>query len=240
MTRVDQESQWTKLDAAIAKVHRMKAAHLKQLRMSIMDDDQLLEFSTEQHGAVAANYPDHLLLTPEQQLHIVNCVDNEHANGTMVTNRKLRCEIQQKFEINLTRRTVQRHSQKLGLTWKPNKAKKKMFEACHSDAIQSYSLIDLSKLLKRICEDGDTVEVCTDESCIHQKHQQKHSCCHDQTEFNKKDGKGRCLIVSHAIAENGPLTECIAGEPIDDLKWTATLPIRSSVKMVSTPPNACG
>eukprot|EP00957_Ditylum_brightwellii_P107152 8175114-Ditylum_brightwellii.AAC.1 len=71
----------------------------------------------------------------------------------------------------------------------------------------------------------NTVMVFIDESYIHKYyihkyHQQKFSSMHEESEINKKSGSGNCLIILHAITEDGPLTEYkLDGSPVDSLEW---------------------
>ena len=222
---IDTNLQWSTCVPLAAGTHHIKEKYLHTLKNAMLNDGDLLRpGGVGERGAVAMSYNSRAKLTTEQRLWIVQCVDNEHAHGGSVTNRKLRFQIQQEFNILVSRSSAQRYLHKLGLSWKPTKGKKRTFKAHRSDAIRTY-LVGLSKWLKRVEVEGDCVLVYMDESYVHQTHLQAYSYCHSATEVDKKSGKGCRLIMFFAITEHGPLCEYEEdGSPIDDLNWRGDTP----------------
>jgi transposase len=60
---------------------------------------------------------------------IESYVDQMHAKGAPVTNKKVRGMLTDKYQLHVTRRSVQRAMKKLGLCWRPSKPKARMLGA---------------------------------------------------------------------------------------------------------------
>ena len=71
---------------------------------------------------------------------------------------------------------------------------------------------------------SDYVWVFTDESYVNLNHSSKNSYSPkdpNEATIHKKSGKGKRLIILHAITEDGLLVEIdpTTGRPVDDLEW---------------------
>lgn len=108
------------------------------------------------------------------------------------------------------------------------KPKKKTLNSYRIKSVRDF-LIALNNYYVSI-ENGNPegfVFVFMDESaCIHQNHASKFSCCEQgKADIDRKSGKGRRLIILHAITVGGPLTEFeVDGSPVSDLKWKCDTP----------------
>jgi transposase len=125
--------------------------------------------------------------------------------------------------IDVNCRTLQRKLCALGLSWSKIKPKKKTLKAYRLIAIQDFliqqDLVDKSILSGNL----DFVYVFTEESYMHQSHAMDHTYLpKDDKAIERKTGKGRRLIILHAITTDGPLCATKEnGKPIDDLLWKA-------------------
>ena len=151
-------------------------------------------------------------------------VDDEHMLGQTITNGSLRAAILHEFGVAMCRMTMSNYLRQLGLSWNMVRARKRTFYQYRSDAIRSY-IIQLSAYRKREREEKDIVMVYMDESYIHQTHSHSMSYLKATSEVNRGAGRGRRLVILHAITKDGPLCETDkAGIPVDDLKWSGDTP----------------
>jgi len=226
------ELTWTKIDKLVAKELHKSAQTVREIRQTFIDENEVLLYGEEFgdgsiRGAGAANYSttNTNKLTGEHLAELIKYVDGEHAEGRTVTNRICRNHIRDQFGIQLAKSMMSRYFCRLGLSWQPVKSKKRRVGEYRMDAIRDY-LIGLDKLVKEKALDPDSkiIFVFTDESFIHQNHSSRFSFLGQDKGINKSSGKGRRLIILHAITEDGPLCEYIDLMPVDDLKWNGDTP----------------
>jgi hypothetical protein len=213
------------VDFSVAKHHGMKMDHVRECRKTLLMENVMVSAtsSTANRGAGSDEYAKTMVLEHEQRKFILQFVDEQHAEGMTVTNRKLRKAIHVKLDVEITRSTLQRYMRKLGMSWKATMPKARTYKAYRQDSIGTF-LIGYAKLKERMRNDGRIIPVFTDESYIHQGHGRSMSYFREGGEFNKKRGKGPRLIILHAISAQGPVCEYEEGLPIDDLIWNGNTP----------------
>ena len=209
------------IDKEVGRIHKMKVDHVRMIRKSLCEEEAIIvAFGDGVRGGAAGNYNHKRVLNAEQQGYIFNYIEQEHAAGATVTNGKLRHEIFCLFDIDIVRSTLQGYLHRMGLTWRPTKARKKTFKAYRADAVGTF-LIEYAKAK----QDPDCVMVFIDESYIHKGHGVSSSYFDATSEFSKGAGKGTRLIILHAITEDGPLCDLdVDGQPVDNLKWSGDTP----------------
>jgi transposase len=221
---------WTSIEETVASDFCVWKGHLAELRGTFLDDGDVLVFGQENaRGGAADNYDStkQEKLSGEVLLEMAKYIDQQHAEGRSVTNRKLRNWLRDEHGIDVSRRTVQRKLKALGLTWSKVKPSKRTLGSFRLKAIREY-LIDFSNYVQEI-ENGNPngyVFVSTDESYIHNTHAHDYSYVQKGKEhIGRKSSKGKRLVILHAITPNGPLCEVDDnGKPVDDLKWKGDTP----------------
>ena len=208
-----------------ARAMKQKRQHVHKLRTHLAETGDVYVFGEEKkegslRGKANKNYcKTHLLLNEEQVQWVVQYVDDEHSEGRSVNNTNIRSAIYNEFSIELSRTRMARTLHALDLNWKKAKGRQRKFGDYRSDAIRNY-LIGLSQFRKK----DDVVFVYTDESYIHSTHCAENSYIAKGKVLNKGSGKGRRLIILHAITEDGPLCELEDGFPVTDLVWNKDTP----------------
>ena len=217
---------WTAIEEEVASDFHVAPVYLKELRKAYIEDGDVLVWGQlVPRGGAAEAYDgsNQTQMTPELCVGVASYIDGLHATGASVTNMKVQAHLLSN-EVSVSRRTVQRLFRRLGVNWRQAKPKKKTFDAYRRKAICNF-LVGLDKHVKDIDNGGDGVLVFTDESYIHQGHASAYSYFGDDNTINRKSGKGRRLIILHAITKNGPLMEFDDDNvPIDDLKWKGDTP----------------
>jgi hypothetical protein len=215
---------WTSIEKEVAKDFHVGCSYVTKIRCMFIEDGDVAMFGElEAHGGGAENnslekqqkVPGYVLVS------MASYIDKVHAKGTSVTNRKLRNWLRDTHGIDVSRRTIQRKLCALGLSWSKIKPKKKTLNSYRLKAIRDFS-IQHDLVYKSILSGGsDYVYVFTDESYMHQSYAMDHSYLpKDNKAIERKTGKGRRLIILHAITTDGPV--CVTEEnrrPIDDLVW---------------------
>ena len=83
----------------------------------------------------------------------------------------------------------------------------------------------LKNFLKRFSsyfDNDEYISVFVDESFIHSTHSCKKSYVRKgkgNQNIERPSGKGKRLVIIHAITKDGPLTDRVGGVPIDHLQW---------------------
>ena len=100
---------------------------------------------------------------------------------------------------------------KLGLSFTPVKAPRRTYTVYRSKAVRDF-LSTVDKLEREILAGkDDAIEVFTDESYVNINHAMKISFMHTNeskgSDLKRKTGKGRILIILHAITRDDPLYE---------------------------------
>lgn len=220
---------WTYIEETVAHDFCVKKEHLTELRSTFLDDGDVLVFGQEnERGGAAENY-DH---TKQEKvssailLELAKYIDQQHAEGRCVTNRKLRNWLRDEHGVDVSRRTVQRKLKELGLSWSKVKPQKRTLSSFRLKAIRDY-LIEFSNHVQEI-ENGnpnDYVFVFQDESYIHNTHAGGYSYVQKGAEnIGRKSSKGKRLVILHSITPHGPLCELDNEKPVDDLKWKGDTP----------------
>lgn len=149
-------------------------------------------------------------------------MDSLHLNGETATSRKICRHLMKEHAIEVHQSTISCVVNWMGMSWKLMKGKKMTFRSQHNLVLCKF-LIQLKLFIKEQRE--EYVLVFTDESYIHQNHKSK-SCYQTQQQAkegnkNRKNAKGRCPIIMHAITTEGPLTTYTEDRlPVDNLECT--------------------
>jgi hypothetical protein len=143
-------------------------------------------------------------------------IDKCHSKRSTVTTRMIQSFLKREFNISVSQPTVLSYFNKLGLTWKTVKNKKRNVGGYRMDLVRDF-IIEFNSYyeeFKKNPDDCDFVFVFTDESYIHKGHS-----------FSNSFLNGDCtIIMMHAITPFGPLCEKIDGIPVDDLIWNGDTP----------------
>jgi hypothetical protein len=220
---------WTSIEETVARDFCVKQANLTELRSTFLDDGDVVVFGQEnERGGAAENY-DHTKqekISSEVLLELTKYIDQQHAEGRSVTNRKLRNWLRDEHGTDVSRRTLQRKLKALGLSWSKVKPQKRTLSSFRLKAIRDY-LIEFSNCVQEM-ENGnpnDYVFVFQDESYIHNTHAGGYSYVQKgQENIGRKSSKGKRLVILHSIMPQGPLCELENGKPVDDLKWKGDTP----------------
>lgn len=223
---------WHCIENEVSKDFGFDRNAVYDLRKRFFEDGDVYVFGGGQRGSSApeAKQSINTKINSDILLEIAKFVDDNHVKGKAVVSRDIVALLFTKYQIKIHRTTAARAIAKLGLSWTPIKSAKRTFSSHRKKAIRDY-LIALNRYVKGI-ENGtsDCVFVFTDESYININHGQKRSYLpknqQDENTITRKSGRGRRLIMLHAITVDGPLAEIDAqtGFPIDDLKWRGDTP----------------
>ena len=152
---------------------------------------------------------------------MVDEIDRQHARGKTITNHLMRNFIYQTFNLKMCRKTMGKYFQKLGLSWKPIKTRKRGVGTYRMDLLRDF-LINFNSLYTKYITLGDECDfifVFTDETYIHRTHAHKMSYLGSDSTINRSASKGERLVILHAITPFGPLCERDErGIPVSDLK----------------------
>ena len=157
-------------------------------------------------------------------------IDGEHNKGRMAVRRKLVAFLIDTYQVRIHNVTAGRIMKKLGLRWSTIIPSARSYASYRSKAISDY-LISLDRYVKDI-DGGDSDFVCifTDESYVNVNHAEKHAFFpigkEEKRNLTRKSGKGKRLIILHAIRDDGPLVEYDeeTGYPTYDLEWRKDTP----------------
>jgi transposase len=213
------------IEEAVADNFCVHREHLTELRRTFLEEGDVVIFGGENARGRAADSYDHSSqqkVSNEHLLEMVKYIDQQHSEGRSVMNRKVLNWFRQEQGVVLSRRTVQRKLQDLGLSWSKVKPRKRPLSSFRLKTIRDY-LISFDKLVYDI-ENGNPdglVFAFTDELYVHNMHSLDHSYLQKGKEhIRRTSSKGRRLIILHAITKEGPLCEMDEfGKPVDDLKW---------------------
>ena len=222
---------WTHVERDVAEDFHVGREYLYDLRKVFLED---VDAEDERTGAILVwdcdkrgGIGDSQKVDAEVLKDIATFVDDAHKDGESATNHKIRSYLEDKHGLTVSRRTVQRCLKRLGLAWKRGKPKKKTLTAYRKQAVKDY-LVGLDRYVRHINSGNQNgyVFVYTDESYVHPSHCLKNSYfANGEEHMNRGTGKGRRLIILHAITADGPLVERDdAGVPIDDLHWNGDTP----------------
>ena len=150
-------------------------------------------------------------MEPDHLKQIEMFADEKHSNGNAVVARQIIALLLDKFGLMIHRRTVGRLMRKLGLNYSAIKPVKRIFAAHRRKVLREY-LIELDGYERRMKNnDSEYVYVFTDESYVNTGHGMSKSYIPSdkakECKIHKKSGKGRRLIILHAITVDGPLAE---------------------------------
>ena len=149
-----------------------------------------------------------------------------HSEGRGVVARHIIAHLVDQFDTLIHRRTAGRMIDKLELSWAPMKETKHTFAAYWKVVMRNY-LIKLDKYIKDHNKGDDSkVFVFTDESYVNTNHGMKKTYIpkskDKQSGVKVKSGKGRRLVILHAITLDGPLCDFKEdGEtPVCNFRWS--------------------
>ena len=215
---------WTKIDNRVSKDFKVGAKFVAELRKGLSDDGHIIYRESEKRGRGSKDHVPRLMISGCQLKSIATHVDSQHAAGKCVTNRKLRVWLRKTHKVRVSKRTMGRYIQKLGLSYRPVKPRKRTLQKYRLDVIRNY-LIKLDEYKKSIANGEDIIMVYTDEPYVHTTHSRRFSYVSQKDKtINRSASKGRRLIILHAISDKGPLCERVEGIPVDDLYWKGDTP----------------
>ena len=113
---------------------------------------------------------------------------------------------------------------RMGLSWLPIRTARRTYSAYRIKAIRDFLIILDQNEKEMASGDSDYVYVFTDESYVNLNHSPKNLYLPDDEsdgKISKKSGKGKRLIIFHAITVDGPLVDIdpATGKHADDLEW---------------------
>jgi transposase len=232
------EASWRHIEEEVARDFRVRRENITDLRKEYFRNGEVLmcgeyagdddDVANMQRGAANPKYHQRQQkLFGPHYLAITKFVDDKHSKGQGVTNRKVRNHLRKEFGVKVDKRSIRRIFRKLGLTWMKVRPKRRTLNAFRRTSIRDF-LIKFDEYYRHIRDDNPKgyVFVYLDESYVHQTHAGSYSyCTADDNHVNRSAGKGRRLIILHAITENGPLCELDDnGRPVDILEWNGDTP----------------
>ena len=119
---------WTSIEKEVAEDFHVGRSYVTKIRCMFIEDGDVAIFGeVKARGGAAGKYshekqqkvPGYVLVS------MASYIDNVHAKGTSLTNRKLRNWLRDTHGIEVSRRTVQRKLCALGLSWSKIKPKKR-------------------------------------------------------------------------------------------------------------------
>ena len=226
----DGNISWDSIEEEISSDFKVKKLYVRDLRRHFFEHGEI-----EITEAIPRGFRTGTLETKNTKVTsavirtILDFIHKRHADNQPVTASMLIGHIFEKKRILIGKTTIARTMKMLGKQWHPIKPKKRTFSSQHQLALRAF-LIKLDAYIKHI-NAGNTeklVFVFTDESYIHQLHTAKFSYLSKEERTDgsdRKTGKGRRLIILHAITPDGPLCERDDnGYPVDDLVWKKDTP----------------
>ena len=207
-----------------------------ELRAHFMKTNEVLVTDSSTRGRGSPHYVDNARqITPRELLDIEAFIARCHEEGESVTARKIVKNLQDlRTERGLEQKTITRRAVRYALhnflDYHFGKVKKKK---CQSDpdrvlVIRTFIRDWAEKLKEEAEEDSDLILVYTDESYMHQNHapsgpwlkkEKKTKSGMKEEQRINRGGKGKRLIILHAITKDGPLITLDENDlPLDDLK----------------------
>ena len=138
-------------------------------------------------------------------------------NGHSVTDRLIVNHLREKHGVVMQKTSISCCVKKLGLCHGIVGKKRRKMNTFRVERIRDH-LTKLDEIRKHV-EAGDEekcVEVCFDKSHVNQNHSNDKSCVDavKGSNIEKKSGKGKRLVILHAVTEDGPLAQTAAnGKP---------------------------
>jgi hypothetical protein len=222
------ELSWTLIENRVADGLHMRRDYITKLRQLLYEENAVGVFGDEEEKTRGKGSPVSKAvnagnkLTQEQLQALVKEVDECHSNGSTVNCTIMKNFLNNKFKVDIHETTIGSYLKKVGLSYKPVKAKKRNLGAYRMDLLRDYLLEfnDLYKIYKEDPENCPFVFVYTGESYIHKGLGSTNSWTKSDSIINKSASKGTRLIMIHAITPNGPLCEREDNnKPVDDLEW---------------------
>ena len=235
LLNVDQETtiNWRSIEDEVGRDFHVSNKYVHDLRTGLFEDGDVWVFGqTESRGMGAASVCDknhRAKVQPEHFKEVAKFVDGKHCKGSTVVARNIIAFLLDKFELKIHRRTVGRLMNKMGLTWSAYKPVKRTFAAHRKKVLREF-LIELDKYERMMNgDDSEYVYVFMDESYVNIGHGNSKSYMSSdkdkQATVRKKSGKGKRLIILHAITVDGPLAEQDEnGIYVNDLQWRGDTP----------------
>jgi hypothetical protein len=221
------ELSWTLVETRVAEGLQLRRDQVSRLRQLLFDDGTVGVFGDGEEGTRGRGSPvskeQNNKLTNEQLTAMVKEVDDCHAQGSTVNCTLMKNYLNKEFKVDVHETTIANYFKKIGLSYKPIKAKKRNIGAYRMDLLRDY-LISFNDLYKVYVQDPVNcpfVFVFTDESYIHKGLGTTNSWTKGDSIINKSASKGTRLIMIHAITPFGPLCEIDKenNKPVDDLDW---------------------
>lgn len=220
---------WHLIENKVAQDFYVKREHVRELRKVLFCDREIHLTPQETQGRKQNRVYPQTKVTAAVLTTMINFINERHADKEVVTANKLIGEVFDKHNVILHRLTIGRKLAMMGKTWSPVKPKKRSFSENHHEALRNF-LIRYNEIIDHINSGNEKkyVLVFQDESYVNEKHQKKYSYQSEEEVKNGLDwsrGKGKRLVILHAITHDGPLCDRDEdGYPIDDLSWTGDTP----------------
>ena len=222
---------WTSVDYEVPHDFGVGIKHVMWLRQTFIENGEIINKETDKRGCPVGSMNNWSTKINKDALkEIAKYVDELHSKHTTVNCTKVSEMLMDKLSLTVHKTTIHCAMEKLGLTWAPIKFKPRTFAAHRHEHLRNF-LISLDRYTKEINNGNERglVFVYTDESYIHQNNQSKCTYLSDKQRKEgidrKKMGKGRRLVILHAITAFGPLCERDKeGFPVCDLVWHGDTP----------------
>ena len=185
-----------------------------------MEHEALLEYEYEKRGFGSPKHKANSarLLSLQHVTHIQDFIDTANAEGGSCSIPRIQRELEKQFDLVIPKTQLYRAVAALGYKYVHVRGKGKIIdEEARTIRIRKY-IIEMHTAMK----DKDAVIVYMDESYIHQNHALGMSWIKKDgpATVGRSTGKGKRLIIVHAITKNGPLAELDEdNEPIKEFSF---------------------
>ena len=227
----EEKISWRQIDEEVAEDFRVGRMYISDLRRTFLEDGDICVYGGGYRGGSApgAKESKSTKITDTLLKEISTFIDTSHSKGEAVVARDVMAMLFDKYQLDVHRTTVGRAVKRLGLSYSQIQSAKRTYSSYRVKAIKDY-LIDLDKYCRQMqTGENDQVFVFVDESYVNVHHGCKKSYLPTDTtkdsKLSTKSGKGKRLVILHAISEDGPMVEREDyGIPVDDLIWTRDTP----------------
>jgi transposase len=157
-------------------------------------------------GGAAASHPNHTShLTPEQTATLQQTLFAAQQKAKHCSTSLLINELKSKHGIEVRKWTVCRWLRRLGYRWAQSRAVGKMTQQARAARVRAFIQEYAAALQQE--KDGKVVVVYTDESFCHTGHHSRRGWFAETNEVQRATGKGKRLILLHAMTRGGLLTK---------------------------------
>ena len=205
---------WTALESRVSEDFCYRRKTVTEIRKQFFESEgaEVVVFEQEVgaasgKGSTADGNHNKQKLFTEHLSHIVNYVDECHRRGSCVTLRKIQNRICSVFEFEISKTQAVYALKKMGLTYQPVKTRRRNHNAYRPERIQEF-IIGKDTVVKAKSRGNKWIFVYMDKLYVHKNHSTNSLYFPaGGGEINRGSGKGRRLIILHAITADGPLVK---------------------------------